>query len=214
MYRTIHSATRRHDRLTASVEAEAHAGRIRRLLALAAVLSLGSGVEPLGVAGAETIVAEGARGGLSPTDDAAHIWSADAFLVYVENDAEVDTLGRSGRWGYLYFSPSRSETRVYSVSGGRIRLAENPQVHLEAPPVAADWIDSGAALAAAERLAGTDFRATEGGSPSTMLLTRGIFHDGDPNRTTWTVVYTAPGKPSLFVVVDARTGDVRRTWRG
>jgi hypothetical protein len=47
-----------------------------------------------------------------------------------------------------------------------------------------------------------------------MLLTRGIFHDGDPNRTTWTVVYTAPGKPSLFVVVDARTGDVRRTWRG
>jgi len=47
-----------------------------------------------------------------------------------------------------------------------------------------------------------------------MLLMRGAFDDTSPDRTSWTLVYTAPHAPSLFVVVDAAEGKVRRTWRG
>ena len=59
-----------------------------------------------------------------------------------------------------------------------------------------------------------EFREKHGGRLATMLLMRGAFHDGDPDRTTWTVVYTSPSAPSLWVVVDAADGSVRRTWRG
>ena len=47
-----------------------------------------------------------------------------------------------------------------------------------------------------------------------MLLSRGAFRDDDPDETTWTLIYTSPDAPSLFVVVDAAGGKVRRTWRG
>jgi hypothetical protein len=47
-----------------------------------------------------------------------------------------------------------------------------------------------------------------------MLLLRGAFDDADPDATTWTLVFTAPNAPSLFVMVDAADGKVRRTWRG
>jgi len=47
-----------------------------------------------------------------------------------------------------------------------------------------------------------------------MLLLRGAFDDDDPDRATWTLVYTAPGAPGLYVMIDARDGRVRRTWRG
>ena len=40
------------------------------------------------------------------------------------------------------------------------------------------------------------------------------FGDADPDPTSWTVVYRAPGAPALFVTVDAITGAVRRSWRG
>ena len=47
-----------------------------------------------------------------------------------------------------------------------------------------------------------------------MLLMRGAFRDDDPDATNWTLVYAAVSGPSLFVVVDAVDGKVRRTWRG
>jgi hypothetical protein len=47
-----------------------------------------------------------------------------------------------------------------------------------------------------------------------MLLMRGAFQDKDPDQTTWTLIYTSPSAPSLFVVVDATAAKVRRTWRG
>ena len=46
------------------------------------------------------------------------------------------------------------------------------------------------------------------------LLMRGAFSEGDPDETTWTLVYRARGVPSLFVVVSAADGKVQRTWRG
>jgi hypothetical protein len=47
-----------------------------------------------------------------------------------------------------------------------------------------------------------------------MILIRGAFHERQPDHSTWTFVYDAEDAPSLFIVVDAKSGDVVRTWRG
>jgi hypothetical protein len=145
---------------------------------------------------------------------AARAWSPDAALVYVENDEALDERGAAARWGYLFHSAAKGRSRVYSVRDGDIVLAEHLDMRLDAPPLPADWIDSGPALEAGERAAGREFRARHGGRLATMLLMRGAFHDDDPDQATWTLVYIAAGAPSLFVVVDAAQGKVRRTWRG
>lgn len=155
-----------------------------------------------------------ARQGLELASAAAQSWAADAALVYVENDDNLDGGGASARWGYLFYSAAQQRARVWSVRDGRIAQAENLDMRFDAPPVAADWLDSGAALAAAEKGGGSAFRKESGGSLATMLLMRGAFSEGDPDVTTWTFVYRAPRAPSLFVVVDAATGKVQRTWRG
>jgi len=177
-------------------------------LALLAALSLA----PLARAADPPPVA--ARTGLDLAAAAARSWAADAILVYLENDDEVGPGGAATRWGYLFHSPSLEKSRGYSVREGKIAVAENLEMKFDAPPLAAGWLDSGAALAAADRNGGLAFRNEHGGRPGTMLLMRGAFHGGDPDRTTWTVIYTAPGVPSLFIVVDAADGSVRRTWRG
>jgi hypothetical protein len=43
---------------------------------------------------------------------------------------------------------------------------------------------------------------------------RGILHVDTPDAVTWAVVYEADGLPGLWVVVDAASGKVVRTWRG
>jgi hypothetical protein len=155
-----------------------------------------------------------ARAGLELASAAAQAWSADAVLVYVENDETLDATGVSPRWSYLFYSTSIDRARVWSVRGGKIAVAENLDLRFDAPPVAAGWLDSGAALAAAERGGGAEFRKERGARLETMLLMRGAFSEGDPDATTWTLVYRAPGVPSLFVVVSATDGKVQRTWRG
>jgi hypothetical protein len=156
----------------------------------------------------------GARAGLDIAVAAAQSWSPDAALIYLENDEDVDEHGASVRWGYLFYSPSTRKARVYSVRDGKILTAANLELKFEAPPVDAGWIDSGAAREAAEREAGQVFKKSNGGTLSTMLLMRGAFDESKPDRTTWTLVYTSPNEPSLFVVVDAAEGKVRKTWRG
>ena len=69
-------------------------------------------------------------------------------------------------------------------------------------------------LAAAEARVGSAFRTKYQGHLTTMLLMRGAFQEGDPDETTWTLVYTSPSAPALFVMVDATGAKVRRTWRG
>jgi dipeptidyl aminopeptidase/acylaminoacyl peptidase len=155
-----------------------------------------------------------ARAGLDLALDAARSWAADAALVYLENDEPLDGAGAAGRWGYLFYSPALEKSRVYSLRQGKIVVAEYLEMRFEAPPLAGDWIDSDAALAAAERGGGRTFREQHSGQLSTMLLMRGAFADDDPDRTTWTLIYSAPGQPSLFIVVDAQEAKVRRTWRG
>jgi hypothetical protein len=155
-----------------------------------------------------------ARAGLDVARAAAASWAPDAALIYVENDEPVGSDGAAGRWGYLYYSASLDRARVYSVRGGKIVVAENLDMRFEAPPLATDWIDSGAARQEADRVAASTFRKSGTATLATMLLVRGAFQDKDPDATTWTLVYTAPGAPSLFVMVDASGGKVRRTWRG
>jgi hypothetical protein len=155
-----------------------------------------------------------ARAGLELARAAAAAWAADAELVYVENDEDVDAAGAAARWGYLFVSPETGRARAWSVREGRIAAAENVEMVFEAPPLPDGWIDSAEALAAADHEAGRAFRKGAQGRLSTMLLMRGAFDEKDPDRATWTLVYTAPGAPSLWVVVDAAEGKVRRTWRG
>ncbi len=40
------------------------------------------------------------------------------------------------------------------------------------------------------------------------------FHEKDPDRSTWAVVYTADNEPNLMVIVDATEGKVVRKWKG
>jgi hypothetical protein len=155
-----------------------------------------------------------ARAGLDAATNAAHSWASDAHLVYLENDEVVAPDGNAGRWGYLFYSESRGKARGYSIRDGKLDEAFDLGFELDAPPVSDSWIDSGAALAAAEKKAGAKYCIDNGGRLATMLLIRGAFHEQTPNATTWAVVYTSPGAPALFVVVDAAKGDVVRMWRG
>jgi dipeptidyl aminopeptidase/acylaminoacyl peptidase len=155
-----------------------------------------------------------ARAGLDIANAAAQAWSPDAYLVYVENDEDLNGQGAAVRWGYLFYSPSLETSRGYSVRDGRLAVAEYLTMKFDAPPLGAGWIDSGAALAIAEKKAGLEFRTEHGATLSTMLLMRGAFHGDDPDETTWTLIYSSPDAPSLFVVIDAAQGKVRRMWRG
>lgn len=155
-----------------------------------------------------------AREGESLVRDAADAWAGDAELVYIENDEALSDLGRAERWGYLFYSEQRGESRAYSVRDGKIRTATDLSFDLPAPPLAAQWIDSGRALAIADEKKGDDFRAEHAGRLRTMLLVRGLLDLGEPDRTAWAVVYESEQTSSLWVVVDATTGKVVKTWRG
>lgn len=155
-----------------------------------------------------------ARSGMELAADAARSWAPDAYLTYVENDDDLDAQGAAVRWGYLFYSPSLDRSRAYSIRDGKIVVAENLDMKFEAPALAAGWIDSDRALAAAEASVGQAFRTKYQGRLTTMLLMRGAFQEGDPDETTWTLVYTSPTAPALFVMVDATGAKVRRTWRG
>lgn len=156
----------------------------------------------------------GARDGLDVAASAARSWAEDATLVYLENDEPVTAAGHATRWGYLYYSPSKAGARAYSVRDGKVVTAEDLVMAFEAPPVPGSWVDSDIALTAADEKAGLDFRTKHGGQAGTMLLMRGVFHADRPDAVTWLVVYRAENVPSLFVVVDAATGKVAKTWRG
>ena len=186
----------------------------RRSRSLARAFAAGMILFAAGVAGAGDAPPFAAREGLELASAAAQAWSGDAQLVYVENDETLDDGGRSPRWGYLFHSASLDRARVWSVRAGRLVVADDLAMRFDAPPVAPGWLDSGAAVAAAESGGGAEYRKAHGGRLVNMLLVRGALSEGEPDATTWTFVYGAPGAPSLFVVVDATTGKVQRTWRG
>ena len=187
--------------------------RSRRSRSLARALAVGAVLFAAGVAGAGEAPPFAAREGLELASAAAQAWSGDAMLVYVENDEALEDGGRSTRWGYLFHSASLDRARVWSVRAGELVVADDLGMRFDAPPVAAGWLDSGAAFAAAESGGGADYRRAHGGRLAHMLLVRGTLPQGGPDATTWTFVYSAAGAPSLFVIVNATTGKVQRTWR-
>lgn len=146
--------------------------------------------------------------------ESARAWADDARLIYVENDADVDEQGRSSRWGFLFWSRQRDAARAYSMSDGEILLATDPGIDLPALPLTGDWIDSDEILSRAEDEGGRDYRLEHAGNVQSMVLVRGIFHEEHPERTTWTVVYSSRDFPSLWVVLDATSGDLVRRWEG
>jgi hypothetical protein len=180
----------------------------RGLTAAAALALLVAGVPARGDAPAS------ARDAVSLVTEAAHAWRPDATLVYLENDEPLAGDGRAERWGYVFTAPGAPRARVYSVKDGKIVVADYLGFDFDAPPLPDEWIDSPAALAAADEKAQSTLKDETGASPGTLLLVRGAIDDKKPDVTTWTVVYTVPDHPSLFVVVDAGTGKVLRTWRG
>lgn len=155
-----------------------------------------------------------ARAGEDLAREAALAWTDDAQLVWVENDEPVADGGAAARWGYLFYSPSRDVARGYSVRDGRIREAVDLPFAFPAPPIEGTWVDSADALAAAESKAGAKFRAEKAGELRSMMLVRGILDVKHPDTVTWAVVYASEGAPGLWVVVDAASGKVVRTWRG
>jgi len=183
---------------------------VTRMRSLAVLVLLGVAR----VAAADDAVLFEARAGVATAGAAALSWSPDAALVWVENDESPGPLGVAGRWSYLYYSEATDQARVYSVRDGRILAAENLDMKFDAPPVADDWIDSGRALSAAEAAQGDAAKKAPRGALRAMVLARGTMDATEPDRTTWTLVYSTPGAPSTFVVVDAASAKVLRTWRG
>ncbi len=147
-------------------------------------------------------------------DAAARAWADDAQLVYLENDTPFDAGGRAARWGLLYYSDARQQARGYSVREGEVERAKDLGFEFAAPALGSGWIDSDVAWSRAEEAGGARFRAEHAGHLRSALLTRGLMHLDDPQRTTWTFVYDAPGQPSLWVVLDAADGKVLRRWKG
>jgi len=165
-------------------------------------------------AGAADRAPMAARAGLDIATAAAHLWSPDAYLIYVENDEPIDSHGTAPRWGYLFHSPGLNKSRVYSVREGQIVVAEELGMKFEAPPIAGEWIDSDAVLRIADGGVAHPFRLEHDGRLDTMMLLRGAVEENRPDRTTWMLVYTAPNVPALFVILDAADGKVLRLWRG
>lgn len=154
-----------------------------------------------------------ARSGEGLARAAAVAWADDARLIYVENDEAVGADGAAERWGYLFHSPSREASRAYSVRGEKIVTAIDAPFEFAAPPLPGPWIDSGEALTAAEKK-GADYRKDHGGRVRAMFLVRGLMDTAHPDAPTWAVVYESATASGLWVVVDARTGKVVKTWRG
>ena len=165
-------------------------------------------------AGAGDRIPFSAHEGLDLARDAALIWSADAELVYLENDEPVGPDGTAERWGYLFYSPAAGESRGYSLRDGKVLEATDLEFDFSAPPLPEQWLDSGEILASAEQAAGREYRETYRGHLSTMFLIRGAFHEKDADRSTWAVIYTSETEPTLLVIVDATEGKIVRKWKG
>lgn len=169
-----------------------------------------AGIVALGMfATAPCARAETARDGLALAASAADAWADDARLVWVENDALIDAFGQAESWGYLYYSPGKHAMRSWSVHGAEIIEAVDQALVAEAPGLDANWKDSAEIAAAAVLKAAEELGVT---SPvfDSLVLVRGVFAPG----TAWVAVFSNGGGPRLFLLFEARSGDLQRKWRG
>jgi hypothetical protein len=148
-----------------------------------------------------------ARAGMTLATAAADAWADDARLVWVENDAPVDSVGRADGWGYLWYSREKHAMRSWSVRDARIVAAVDHTVSAEAPALDAGWKDSAdiAARAWSER---GDAAVTA--TLQSLVLVRGVFAPG----AAWVAVFDDGPGPRLHVLLDAANGDLLKRWRG
>lgn len=148
-----------------------------------------------------------ARVGMDLAASAADAWADDARLVWVENDAPIDSTGRADSWGYLYYSREKHAMRSWSVRDARIVAAVDHAVSAEAPALGADWKDSAeiAARALGERGDAAVAARLEG-----LILVQGVFAPG----TAWVAVFDDGPGPRLHLLLDAASGEVLKRWRG
>jgi hypothetical protein len=149
-----------------------------------------------------------ARACLEVAEFAADEWADDARLVWVENDAPVDTQGRSHAWGYLYYSPQRGAMRSYSIREGLLERYEAHATVAEFPGLHSAWSDSDEAVREAWKQG--EENCNGGCELETLLLVRGVFESG----SAWVAVFSNEGGPRLHVVLDAVTLELLRLWRG
>ena len=160
---------------------------------------------PWGHVGADDAL-RSARECLEVAAAAADAWADDARLVWVENDAAVDAVGRAAAWGFLYYSPAHGAMRSWSVRGGVITTAEDHAITAPAPALV-EWVDSSAIAAPVLDRGRQSCTAC---SLESLLLVQGVFAPGP----TWVGVFGGNGGPRHYVVCDATSGKIVRDWRG
>ena len=147
-----------------------------------------------------------ARAHLQLAAQAADAWADDARLVWLENDAPVDTSGTAAAWGFLYYSPALGAMRSWSIRNGKIEHAADHAVRVTAPALRQDWLDSPRIIASAL----SEARRAGAGALESLVLSCGVFHA----EVAWVAVFATSDSTKLYVVVDAAGGDVVRSWRG
>lgn len=150
-----------------------------------------------------------ARTGVTLAAAAADAWADDARLVWIENDTPIDTEGRAAQWGYLYYSRAKHAMRSWSVRDAQIVAAVDHTVSAEAPALDADWQDSSAIAPRAWDEGGREFCAA-GGTLVRLVLVCGVFAP----EPAWCAVFDRAEGPSLYVLLDAKSGEVKKRWRG
>jgi hypothetical protein len=146
------------------------------------------------------------------------IASAAAQLVGAGRDADLPRERRRARrhrpgtaLGPLPVLPATTDkARAYSVRNGKILTAENPDMKFVAPAVESGWIDSGAALVAAENWWPGASSARARGQARHHAPDARRVRRRELNRTTWLLVYTTPDAPSRCSCGRAADGKVAR----
>jgi len=95
------------------------------------------------------------------------------------------------------------------VRDGRITTAVDHTVSAEAPALDPAWKDSGEIAPLAWSGGGREFCAA-GGTLVHLVLVRGVFAP----ESAWCAVFDNGNGPDLYVLLDAKSGDVKKRWRG
>ena len=107
-------------------------------------------------------VLQTARSRFTDVESEAQSWASDAELVAIRTD-ELNTSGQSYGWSYVYFSPSLNEYHEFFIFADFIISEVFDDDHEpDVTPLPETWVDSDAAVLAADTNGGSDFRATYG----------------------------------------------------
>ena len=105
-------------------------------------------------------------------------------LIYTE---DVDTLGQSSQWHFLYTDESNNSMRYLSVSPDSVWIDSSTTELLDgAAFISENWINSDSALAIADSRGGIEFRSKCSDFRIRVILSEPLIWDSD---LTWTITY-------------------------